>query len=658
MMRQDIQFLRGFAVLAVVLYHAKILSIPGGFLGVDIFFVISGFLITSIIFRDLDLGKFSFKEFYIRRAKRLLPATYCTLIFTSLIGYMLLTKNQWNDYILQLLGTVTFSANIFLPFQTGYFENSADSKPLLHTWSLSLEEQYYLLIPLFLFILTPKLRGWLLAAGSIISLTLCFYLVSFPFTYWRLPTIDSNTIAFYTLPARAWELLAGSFLAWLIHHLPLLKIHPFIKFTALIALVVSILFPIDNLHPRGDAFIVVIATAVLLIGRDDWLPLNWVTRTIVKIGDWSYSLYLVHWPLFAFAHIAYLGTVPTHVKLLLVPTSLFLSYCQFQFVEQRFRFGWQANSKRTFQCLAGASLMVFLIPAPAIIARHLERQSNLVDLQDPLRRITGLDAVCSQGRAFLVPATCMTSAKPTVAVWGDSFAMHLMPGLMTDPRIKHSLVQITKSACAPIRGVASIDANYNESWAKDCLDFNENALKYFQNSKSIEYVILSSPFSGYFDYGKLKMFYNGRAINGERDISISQMVETIDALRRSGKHPIIITPPPMAGFDIGECWERKKEGLVVMNRSDCNFRVENYRSLRRGIIDALEEIERRTHVDMAWTDNIICGENTCNTLINNLSIYRDGGHLTVAGSEFLIPQLNLIERFFDHSHTTQPTKIQ
>ena len=173
-MRHDIQFLRGIAVLVVVLYHAKVLPVRGGFLGVDVFFVISGFLITKIILRDLDNGTFFFKQFYIRRAKRLLPAAYSTLIFTTLLGYAFLTRTQWNDYIDQLIGAVTFTANLVLPFQTGYFEASGESKPLLHIWSLSLEEQYYFFMPLFLFCLPKRWRGWFLSASIIASFLLCF----------------------------------------------------------------------------------------------------------------------------------------------------------------------------------------------------------------------------------------------------------------------------------------------------------------------------------------------------------------------------------------------------------------------------------------------------------------------------------------------------
>ena len=135
--RDDIQFLRGIAVLSVVIYHSNLGWLPNGFLGVDIFFVISGYLITKLIISDLNNHCFSFKSFYKKRARRLLPALYSTLICTSILSVFFLTYEQFNDYLQQFIGALTFSANLILPGQTGYFESAADGKPLLHIWSLS-----------------------------------------------------------------------------------------------------------------------------------------------------------------------------------------------------------------------------------------------------------------------------------------------------------------------------------------------------------------------------------------------------------------------------------------------------------------------------------------------------------------------------------------
>jgi peptidoglycan/LPS O-acetylase OafA/YrhL len=223
-LRRDIQFLRGIAVLVVVLYHSNLGILNQGYLGVDVFFVLSGFLITSIILKSLDNNNFSFSGFYLRRAKRLLPALYSTLLFTTLISLVVLTNLQWIDYLAQLKGALTFTANIVLPMQTGYFESASDGKPLLHIWSLSLEEQYYFLLPLILYFLPKNWRIMGIALLTLISLYWCFSWVysenqEAPLL-WRIADSSKSDWAFYLLFTRAWELLAGSLCAWLMLYRP------------------------------------------------------------------------------------------------------------------------------------------------------------------------------------------------------------------------------------------------------------------------------------------------------------------------------------------------------------------------------------------------------------------------------------------------------
>lgn len=200
--RTDIQALRGLAVSLVLLYHADIAPFAAGFLGVDIFFVVSGFLITSMVRRAVEDGTFRFSEFYFRRAKRLLPAAYVTFLLTALAAPLILNAQELQDFTRQVFGAVTFSANVVLFLQAGYFAGAAELKPLLHVWSLAIEEQYYLLLPAFLVWLP---RRWWLAGGVLLmlgSLALCLVL---------LPIKPVAT--FYLLPTRAWELGLGSLAA-------------------------------------------------------------------------------------------------------------------------------------------------------------------------------------------------------------------------------------------------------------------------------------------------------------------------------------------------------------------------------------------------------------------------------------------------------------
>jgi len=351
--RDDIQFLRGIAVLFVVIYHSGLDFLPFGYLGVDIFFVISGFLITKLVLERLESNSFSFLDFYYRRARRLLPALYCTLLFTSALSLLFLTQSQIKDYAYQFIGAITFSANMVLPLQTGYFEAAAEGKPLLHIWSLSLEEQYYFLLPLALFLLPKKSRLVVLSLAFIISLSLCYLWMTSvkqdsPFLWmtsfqkyapllWKFGEPSRYEWAFYLLPTRAWELLVGSICAWFYIYDKPLYIPIWLKRLCLAVIISFGLINITPSHPDIEALIVVMATSMLLLGKDNWLPKSAIVKSIEKVGDWSYSIYLVHWPLFAFAYLSFVGKVPDYISFLIIFSSIILGYWQFKFVETPFR---------------------------------------------------------------------------------------------------------------------------------------------------------------------------------------------------------------------------------------------------------------------------------------------------------------------------------
>ncbi len=221
--RFDIQLLRGVAVTTVVLYHAFKDVFPQGFLGVDVFFVISGFLICGMILRQLRDKRFSFREFYVRRARRLLPASFTTLFLASFLAIFILTPDEFSAFSSQLLGSLTFSANFVFAAGTGYFDGGADTKPLLHIWSLSLEEQFYFVAPLLLWLTPLRARLGLMIFVTVASLALCLYLSSGV----SIGSISGQTVenlAFYMLPTRAWELLVGGVAAWVMLERPGLRI--------------------------------------------------------------------------------------------------------------------------------------------------------------------------------------------------------------------------------------------------------------------------------------------------------------------------------------------------------------------------------------------------------------------------------------------------
>jgi len=637
-LRRDIQFLRGIAVLIVVLYHSNLGLLSQGYLGVDIFFVLSGFLITTIILKGLDNNSFIFSEFYLRRAKRLLPALYSTLFFTTLLGLVVLTNQQWLEYLAQLKGALTFTANMVLPGQTGYFESASEGKPLLHIWSLSLEEQYYFLLPISLYFLPKNLRLTAIIFFTFMSLFWCFSWVYSESQYapflWRIADSTKSEWAFYLLFTRAWELLAGSICAWIMLNTPEVKISKSLKVIALIFISVGCTININNEHPSIESLIIVLSTMVILIGNKEWLPKHFIVRQIERVGDWSYSIYLVHWPLFAFAYLSYVGDVPVSIKVALIGLSIFLGYLQFIYVETPFREG---KFKNLFSSWKVTILATFVLLAVPIVAAY-----NVSDVEDDfshIRRINqGIGRECegSFDENNKLKDVCILGDKPKIVVWGDSYAMHLVPGLAIKNK---GLTQITKSVCGPIMGIAPISAKYDSVWAKTCLEFNDNAMDYIKNHPSITHVVLSSNFSNYLKFKKIDYLTNKGEIDGSYEIFIRKFKNTIIALKQKGITPIIFSPLPKSGFDAGECLARQFSSVLLL-RENCEINYdesEQYQNAVNKLLNAIEGIAR-----VVWLKEYLCENGICEVYVNNIFIYRDSGHLSIDGSIHLLKGIDII----------------
>jgi len=640
--RHDIQVLRGVAVLAVLFFHANLFEIPGGYLGVDLFFVVSGFLITSIILKGLEGETFSFSQFYIRRAKRLLPAAYVTLIITTLLSGVLLTRSEWNDFLEQIFGSLTFTSNFLLMLQTGYFESQAESKPLLHMWSLSLEEQYYIALPILLSLLALKDRGWVLLALFTASLAGCFILISGSqlISVLGLSVTGAQKISFYMLPFRAWELLGGSICAWLMLQKPNLVIPKVLKFIALFIVIFGIFFPIYSVHPRIDAVVVVFAAAFMLLGSSDWLQPGRISKPIAFFGDISYSLYLVHWPLFALTNSVYLGSPPKIVNAFLILLALVLAFLQYKYVEQPYRHRWSLSSSSAAIWLSFATLLVFATPLTMMIWNR--DSADLPDFSEIRMANPGLGLQCAQLGDVHEPLTeCATSDSPTVAVWGDSYAMHLIPGLLKELNLDNSLIQITKSSCGPVSGLAQIEGSLTTKWAQNCIAFNQSAINYMINSSSIKYIVISSPFTSIFENSGQSFLLKNQIQAFSPEISKEQFSLTIDMLRSAGKIPIIVAPPPSGGFDIGACLEREHDELLILGRDTCSVSESYWTTNKKEVIEALSELETSQDITIVWPSTFMCIDGNCLTKMKETYLYRDTGHFSISGSAVVLELLGL-----------------
>jgi len=644
-MRTDIQALRGVAVLMVILYHVKIGSVEAGHLGVDVFFIISGYLITTLVASGIERHDFRLSEFYFRRAKRLLPAAYVTVLMTALFAPWFLNQQELQDFALQVVGAITFTANIVLWKQTGYFEGASDLKPLLHMWSLSLEEQYYMLLPAALLLCRRTL--WLSAAVAlfVISLGLCVLGMAF-----------KPIATFYLLPTRAWELLIGSMGALLVAKpgaMDRIAGSVFVRvlfYPSILCLLLLAMFPVRGSHPGVAAFVICLATLFIILRRHMGLERAAITKVLARVGDISYSLYLVHWPIIALTKNAWAGTdpeLPGHFRLGALVLSFATAYLLYRFVEDpirraRFRFSPRLLLKTS---LASALLMVL---APAAIYARSGTES--VDYR-VLRRVNfGFGEACEYGAVFSPKAACTSSDSPKVMVWGDSYAMHLVPGLL-EQHETGGVVQATRSVCGPFLDLGpqrlinpETGPVYDRAWAERCIEFNRSVLEFIRQSKSIETVVLSSLLSQYVDeLNWVHVMRSGEDFNVVKP-SIKNSVEVLERtaheLRAAGKKVVLFAPPPSVGMDLSACQERRLSGRIALGApAGCVISVDVYQGKRVSELALLDSLEKAAF-PVIRLDPFLCNAESCQTLIDGTLVYRDMGHLSYEGSRLLAIRMN------------------
>lgn len=627
--RTDIQALRGYAVLAVVLFHARLGPFSAGYLGVDIFFVISGFLITRLVAQGILDGSFSLRAFYLRRARRLLPAAYATLLACCLAAPWLLLRQELRDFAAQVAGAVTFTANLVMWQQTGYFEGASDMKPLLHMWSLSVEEQYYLLLPAALLLL-PRARWragiWLALLASVLLCGLALY--------------AKPVAAFYLLPTRAWELLAGSAGALLALHRPvpgaaLRRLFP----PALLAVLALPLLPYDGPQPGPHTALACAATLVVLLRASPALEAAAPARALARIGDVSYSLYLVHWPVLAFANNMWVGSAqpPVPLRLLLVLLIAVLALALYRWVEVPARFGRvaiPAGRIAAASCVLAAIAPLTLYSMPAQDAGHARRPNF------------GLAAACEFHGPFVPLPACRHGAAPDLLVWGDSFAMHLVPGLV-DGWAGGGIVQATRSMCGPLLGLAAADTlqtnaeagaghRTGRAWAEDCIAFNRSVLDYLRATPSVRTVVLSSALAQYATAGNTLLVQDDdgfRTAPPGTDAVLAALRRTVAALRAAGRKVVLVAPPPASSFDIGACQERRMRHVPAFGAGpDCIVHLDEYHARHADVLQLVEAIGRAGVLPLLRFEPVLCGAAGCVTRIGPTPLYRDKEHFSHTGS--------------------------
>src|SRR5687767_11476762 len=373
--RPDIDGLRAVAVLAVLAFHAFPHAAPGGFAGVDVFFVISGFLISGIILEDLQRGRFSLADFYWRRVRRLFPALILVLLACLALGWLVLLPDEFSRLGKHVAAGAGFIANLAFWREAGYFDWSAELKPLLHLWSLGVEEQYYLVWPLLLLFFRRWTLGLIVGIG-VLSFALNLYM-----------TAKYPSAAFYLPMTRFWELLVGSFLAWKTTEGRFGNLKS--ACGAMLVIAGLVLLNGERAFPGWWALLPVLGTALLISAG----PTAWVNRTIlahpaaVYVGLISYPLYLWHWPLLSFARVVEQGEPGALTKTVLLMASFVLAWATYQFVEKPIRFG--GLIRRIAVPALAVSMVGIGFGGVAALRSAIEPQSASLPLVNEISRAAG-----------------------------------------------------------------------------------------------------------------------------------------------------------------------------------------------------------------------------------------------------------------------------
>jgi peptidoglycan/LPS O-acetylase OafA/YrhL len=422
--RPEIDGLRALALIPVILFHAGNKWFQGGYIGVDIFFVISGYLITTLIANEEQAGKFSIKNFYERRARRILPALFFVMLSCLPFAWFYMMPSELKDFSQGLIAVTTFIPNIFFSFKTGYFARNADENPLLHTWSLGVEEQFYILFPI-LFILL-----WRLRRKQVIGTILFLACISLGLGEWKWRHGQADTNFFFA-SSRAWELLTGALIALIsisrpIHERVTRAASAILSLVGFSMIIFAIIF-YDKATPFPSLYglVPVIGTALIIsfAHKDTFLGRFFSIKWIAGIGLISYSAYLWHQPLFAFARIYSISDPSAELMTFLSLVSLLLAYISWRYIEKPFRDRRNFNRSTIFKMSLIGSLFFVFIGTVASVSNGFENRfpkdfEEAAD-RDKLEKYQG-------EKFFSLNANFSNSDYRKILILGDSYSEDLV----------------------------------------------------------------------------------------------------------------------------------------------------------------------------------------------------------------------------------------
>jgi peptidoglycan/LPS O-acetylase OafA/YrhL len=614
--RPDIDGMRAIAVLLVVLYHADFPFITGGYIGVDVFFVLSGFLITLGIDKEMNHNSFSFAQFYLRRIRRIIPVLVFIMLMVTIPAYFILFSDDLESYARTLIHTILSTNNIHLWINNGdYFAGNSELKPFLHTWSLSVEEQFYFLWPILLLFIHRKLslqkRLVFIVLFLISGILLSVYL-----------TNTNPNLAYFLLPARIFELTIGACLAMFWRKLPVFSknTNNFLSIIGIaIILIPAVLLNKSSLFPGLNAILPCLGTALLIFtGKEDEnkgivnkLLLN---KALVLIGITSYSMYLWHWPIFVF--IKYLGiNLDGFVRIFSLFLIFALSYFSWRFVEQPFRIKYKYNFKKT--------LLYIFLPSLAAIALIYaifdskdgfpERFPELSEFTPKTNYPNKVRKQCFDKFRIGNCEDCFLGIKKDSLdgmLIGDSFANHTAAFL--DVLAKDAGLYIHDSAAGgyPLMNGLNEDgsAHFPEQYAIDRLNY---AKKFKNIFIAANWESLSAP---------------------KNEATYLSTIKTLGELVKTGKK-IIVFEALRTATEMNLHRAKLIKAKIPVYFSERNFSFPEYKRSNNYIIN---EIKRKfPSIIIINLNELMCENGNCEIELDNTIVYRNPDHLNTSGAQLL-----------------------
>jgi len=649
--RPEIDGLRAIAVLAVVLYHADFAfgafnPFKGGFLGVDIFFVISGYLITSIILREVQVGQFSFANFYERRARRILPALFVVMLVSLPFGWKLLLPVEFIDYSTSILTSLFFGSNFYFWQGDSYWGEVSALRPFLHTWSLSVEEQFYVFFPILVILV------WRFAARYLVFILGLFFIVSLVLA--EITSVSAPQTAFYLLPARGWELMAGALLAYreVTHKVrvhqknasrgdkaravgveePLRETVESPRFAAgLAALGLAMilgsigLFDETIRHPSHLTLVPVMGTVLLIryAAYGSLVKTLLSNKLVVWVGLISYSLYLWHFPIFAFAKIND-ADLDMYGKGLAILLSILLALFTYLCIERKTR-SKAAMRDRYFFTLIGALFIGLMVANWSVLKNkgHPQRFANfdnligyeLFDFRQAYMSYTCFlhpENMTAKDPFSKCPVHGAGSDKPVLMLWGDSNAAHLIPGILEVYGNDYQIVIRVSSGCGAFVG-------FVEPLRPGCREINDLNFEYVINQRPDRLIIA----------GLWKMEFPAllkKTLSKLQENNFSA-VEVIGPVPR-WSHTL---PRAIIAYGQQNARATKMPTHLKDPRHQDVFEVEQ----------AMQAMTSELGVPYRSMLDILCNDETgCQTYVNNEQLLQwDFGHLTTVGAKFLMREM-------------------